>query len=292
MKPDQLYFQHNPKKVALVGMGPSILDLLPETLTQECSPDFADEVWAINMVANLVRSDLVFWMDDLVKQQDYRPGLFDLLRKYKTPVITSLRRPNVVPNSYDYPIDEVGAIGCQVFGKPYLNNGVAMAVAYALWKGVKHIKIYGCDFSYPNRDFAESGRACVEAWCTLAAVRGMNVALCPRTSLFDQVKDAGIYGYAEQPIVTLPDGTKFRYERAGTATMGQYISEGPTATGAVNAPVLFEAGYRPEDSSHAVQRSVPGTPGPSAGNGRTADFGSVQAGQPQAPAVEGHRQGV
>ena len=47
------FLKHSPKSVALVGMGPSIMDIFAETLTQEMTPEFADEIWAINMVANL-----------------------------------------------------------------------------------------------------------------------------------------------------------------------------------------------------------------------------------------------
>lgn len=219
----KLYLKHNPKVVALVGMGPSIVDILNETLTQECSPQWCDEVWAINMVSNAIQHDVVFWMDDLEQQQNFKPGLFDLLRRRGKPLITSVARRDIVPTSYDYPLDEVAAISVPVFGKPYLTNGVAMAIAYAMWKGVETLKIYGCDFTYPNRNFAEEGRACTEAWIALASTRGMNVALSPSTSLFDTVADHGIYGYAEQPAITMPDGVKFKYARKDNE-VGRYVA--------------------------------------------------------------------
>ncbi len=220
----KLYLKHNPKVVALVGMGPSITDMFSETLTQECSPLWADEVWAINMVSNTVQHDVVIWMDDLEQQQNFRPGLFDLLRRRGKPVITSVARRDIVPTSYDYPLNEVSALGIPAFGKPYLTNGVAMAVAYALWKGVTTLKVYGCDFTYPNRNFAEEGRACTEAWITLAIHRGMNVAISPSSSLFDTVADQGVYGYAVQPEITLPDGVKFKYQKKNPADVGRYVA--------------------------------------------------------------------
>ena len=150
-----------------------------------------------------------------------------------------------------------------------------MAIAYAIWLGVEKMKIYGCDFSYPNRDYAESGRACVESWITLASIRGMSVQLAPRTSLLDTVKDHGIYGYAEQPEIKLPDGMRFKYVKVNAeATEGKYI------------------GYAPEDSSGkvaekkpnaAVQGKVPRAKRKSAGNGRTD---AVGLGRPaEAPSV-------
>jgi hypothetical protein len=209
--------------VALVCMGPSITDYLGATLTQEFDPHWVDEVWAINMSINCIRADVCFWMDDLIVQEKFKPNLFKALRKFGVPVITSIARPEVVPNSYDYPIEEVGCMAVPVFGKPYLNNGVAMAIAYALHKGVEAMAIYGADFSYPNRDYAESGRACVESWITLAGIKGMNISLCPATSLMDSVKDHGIYGYADQPAIRLPDGQIFQYVKAGQ--IGKYIPE-------------------------------------------------------------------
>lgn len=221
--PPKRYHEHSPEKVALVCMGPSVTDYLAATLTQEFNPNWVDETWCINMSANCFRCDLVFWMDDLIAQEKFKPNLFVALRKFGTPVITSIARPEVVPRSYDYPIEEVGQIAVPVFGKPYLNNGVAMAIAYALWKGVKAMVIYGADFSYPNRDYAESGRACVESWITLAGIKGMNITLCPSTSLMDSVKDHGIYGYKDQPAIRLPDGQIFQYVRQ--SEIGKYVPE-------------------------------------------------------------------
>lgn len=221
------YLDHSPKTVALVGMGPSIQDYMTETLTQEFMPDFADEIWTINMASNMVHSDVVFWMDDLDQQDAFKPGLFSVLRRRGIPVITPKHYPEIVPNSYDYPINETAALALPIWGKPYFNNGVAMAIAYAIWKDVKILKLYGCDFSYPNRDYAESGRACCEAWLTFACIKGMTVQICQHTSLFDSVDNKGIYGYREQPEITLPDGSVFAFQRSDPKT------------------------YKPEDSSGA-----------------------------------------
>ena len=229
--PPKRFLKHSPKTVALVCMGPSVTDYLGATLTQEFDPHWVDETWCINMSANCFRCDLVFWMDDLIEQEKFKPNLFVALRKFAVPVITSVARPEVVPLSYDYPIEEVGGMAVPIFGKPYLNNGVAMAIAYAMWKGVQTMHIYGADFSYPNRDYAESGRACVESWITFAGIKGMTIALSDATSLMDNVKDHGIYGYAEQPRIPLGDGNLFQYVKRGQ--VGKYVAEnsGPPAKG-------------------------------------------------------------
>lgn len=266
------YLNHSPKKVALICMGPSATDYLTKTLTQEFDHRWVDETWAINMAVNPFRADVVFWMDDLVEQEKFKPNLFVALRKFGVPVITSTRRPQVLRKSYDYPIDEVARFSIPIFGKPYLNNGVAMAIAYALYKGVKEMHIYGADFSYPNRDYAESGRACVEAWLTIASVHGMNVSLCPNTSLMDSVKDHGIYGYSEQPAVHMPDGRIFQYKKV-SEVMGKYI---------------------PEDSSgvkNEVRQAVPGAGRSPADNGRKP-AGPDKAVRAAAEAIAGLGEGV
>jgi hypothetical protein len=306
----RLYLDHAPEKVFLIGMGPSIQDVLADMLTQELRDDAFDEVWAINMVGNTLGVDVCFWMDDLVQQRDHMPhklvptkgikatisqvgqtladacgeevgrwaqGILavgdeipyevynDIVEDMKTlinkgalkncpneimmmlgaayaadaqnakpdpsrtlaplirmldkishrrniAVMTPTAYPEVVRNSLAFPIDEIGQLSYDIFGKPYLNNGVAMAIAYATWKGVKKLKIYGADFTYPNRDFAEGGRACVESWMTAASDRGVEVIPSKHTSLFDMVAEGAIYGYAVQPTLTMSDGKVFKYD--------------------------------------------------------------------------------
>ena len=218
--------KHSPKTVALVCMGPSVVDYLTATLTQEFNHKWVDEVWVINMACNSFRADVVFWMDDLIQQHEFRAPLIDALNHWGVPVITSKAHPELVPKSYDYPIDDVARIAIPILGKPYLNNGVAMAIGYALHIGVKKMFIYGADFSYPNRDFAEPGQACTETWITIASTKGMEFALSPGTSLMDTVRDHGIYGYTDQPPITLANGQVFKYFRATEhGAKGKYVPE-------------------------------------------------------------------
>ena len=53
----RIYPDHSPKRVALIGMGPSFQDYLQETMTQELTPEHHDEVWGINMIGNALRCD-------------------------------------------------------------------------------------------------------------------------------------------------------------------------------------------------------------------------------------------
>lgn len=247
------FLKHSPKTVALVGMGPSITSMFSECLTQEFHPGKWDEVWTINMASMLVRHDVVIWMDDLDEQEKFKPGLFASLRRFGKPVITTVANREIVPKSYDYPIDAATAISLPIFGKPYFNNGVAMAIAYAMVVGVRRLFLYGCDFTYPNRNYAEAGRGCTEAWLTLASSRGMEIVLPERTSIFDAIEgNKGVYGYKDQPKITLPDGRTYD---------------------AADGSIIEANTYKPEDSSgekNAVARRVPGTNGSGAPVARPA----------------------
>lgn len=251
MKSRKRYLKHAPKKVVLIGMGPSTIDLFTPTLTQEFSRDkWADEVWTVNMAAHLFWHDLVFWMDDLKKQQDFKPDLISELNRRGRPVMTATAYPDVCPTSYDYPIDAVGQISVDIFGKIYLSNSIAQAIGYAIYKGVKVLKLYGCDFTYPDRNFAEAGRACVEAWATAAITKyDMDIGLCPRTSLFDTVSSStGVYGFAEQPEVKVGKGRKYKFIKKEDAEA---------------------VPYKPEDSSGVKNaRNVPRTQRAAPSNGR------------------------
>lgn len=199
------YLDHSPKKVWLVGMGPSWTDIIPPLMTQEATPDLYDEVWAVNMAANVIWHDVVFWMDDLDSQDAFKPGLISMLRRRNKPVITS-KAYDWLPCSYDYPLSECAAPMMEKMGIPYMNNSIAQAIAYAMHKKVEHMTIYGADFTYPNRDYAESGRACVEAWITLAHLSGLQIGIAGRSSLFDACQSKGVYGYHTPPEIRMPNG--------------------------------------------------------------------------------------
>ena len=248
------YLDHKPKTVILLGMGPSISDYLQDTLTQELTAKYCDEIWAINMAANAFHHDVCFWMDDLQSQYEFKPGLIDLIRRRNKPVITSKQHPELFKHCYDYPVEDIARIGIPAFGKPYLNNSVAQAVGYAMHKGVKCLKMYGADFTYPNRNFAETGRACTESWVTLASITGMEIKISPSTSLFDSADDHGVYGFAEQPEINLGNGHVFKY--LPRKDFGKYVlysatdSSGTKGQIDTNAPVINGA------KANGVLRSV------------------------------------
>lgn len=192
-------------------------------------------------------------------------GLLQMLDRHKTPVMSAIRYPEIIENSFDYPIDEIAQLSYDIFRKPYLNNGVAMAIAYAMWKGVKTLRIYGCDFTYPNRDFAESGRACVESWLTAAVLKDINIGVAPHSSVFDMVGEGAIYGYKTQPTLTMSDGTVFRYDpnRHNGRFGGQFLTQ---------------SFYQPEDSSGRKASNVVPFSAQADGSAHAGHAGNVGAG--------------
>lgn len=195
-----------PESIVILGMGPSQTDFRNEIITQDRYEPIADEIWAINLSAMGYRCDRVIWMDDIKAQNEQFPYCIADLRKLDKPVVCPLAVPELIPKSVTYPVREAYELSRRFFGRVYFNNGVAYAIAYAILGGVKTIKIYGCDFTYPNWNQGETGRACVESWLMAFQATGGNIGCAPSTSLFDTCLPEGWYGFNPQPVIKMPDG--------------------------------------------------------------------------------------
>ena len=206
-----------PDHVVILGLGPSLeayVDIVKRLGSRKA---FADEVWGINAVADIIQCDRVFHMDDVEVQEirsAARPesniaNMLGWLRTHPGPVYTS-RVKDGYPGLVPYPLADV----INSCGWAYFNSTAAYAVAYAVHLGVKKIALFGIDFTYRDSHMAEKGRGCVEFHLGIAAARGIEIGLPPVTSLMDAnaPSDERIYGYdayevamAEQPdgVVTL-----------------------------------------------------------------------------------------
>lgn len=187
--------------VVILGLGPSLeayVDVVKRIGNRRW---FADEVWGINAVGDVIQCDRIFHMDD-VRIQEIRSAalpqsniaaMLAWLKKHPGPVYTSRIHPDY-PGLVAYPLEDVmNSCG----GVAYFNSTAAYAVAYALHLQVKKITLFGCDFTYPNAHDAEKGRACVEFYLGMAKARGIAIGLSDRTSLMDGIatQDARLYGY-------------------------------------------------------------------------------------------------
>ena len=195
-------------KIAIVGVGGSYADYIAARVA---SQEF-DEIWGINCIGGVIHVDKTFMMDPASRFIDTenagsQTGIArEFLTKNKAPIFSCAKHPDF-PAIEQYPLEDV----VKSTGYCYFNNTVAYAIAYAVWKKVEKISLYGIDFTYKNVNMAESGRACCEFWCAIAVSKGIKLEVAHRSGLLDtNVPDnEKLYGYhrLDDPLVqTVQDG--------------------------------------------------------------------------------------
>jgi SAM-dependent methyltransferase len=202
------------KRVAILGLGPSISQYLDITKRQGGRSKLYDEVWTINALGDVFACDLVFHMDD-VRIQEIRAAanptgniaaMIPWLKNSRVPVVTSRRHPDY-PALVEFPLEDV----LNHFGHEYFNNTAAYAIAFAIHIGVAQISLFGMDFTYPNRHDAEKGRACVEYWLGQARARGIRLLMPRESTLMDAYagRASRLYGYdtVDVKFNLQPDGS-------------------------------------------------------------------------------------
>ena len=195
-------------KIAIVGLGGSYADYIAARVA---SQEF-DEIWGINCIGGVIHVDKPFMMDPASRFIDTenagsQTGIArEFLTKNKAPIFSCAKHPDF-PAIEQYPLEDV----VKSTGYCYFNNTVAYAIAYAVWKKVEKISLYGIDFTYKNVNMAESGRACCEFWCAIAVSKGIKLEVAHRSGLLDtNVPDnEKLYGYhrlADPLVQTVQDG--------------------------------------------------------------------------------------
>lgn len=187
-----------PARVAILGYGPSLDQYVLLARSLGARSRIADEVWAVNALADVVHCDRIFHMDD-VRIQEIRAAaqpqsniaaMLAWFRTHPGPIYTSRAHPDY-PGLVDYPLQAV----LRDLGPAYFNSTVAYAIAYAIHIGVKSLRLFGLDFTYPNSHQAEQGRGCVEFWLGVAMERGLEVVVSEKSALMDTVIGRPLYGY-------------------------------------------------------------------------------------------------
>jgi len=202
----------NPYTVAIVAMGPSHKDYVDECLNKSSRFGVADETWAINAAGGVLQHDRLICMDALPyfakAAREANPslaGFGDWLAKHPGPIYTQ-RKYDGFPGSVEYPLQAV--LNCCQY--PYFNNTVAYAVGLALLMQVKHLKLYGCDYTAGQHADGQTGRACVEYWLSVCIQRGMRVTIAPSSTLCDQKSGRVLYGYSTPPKITRDGAGQYR----------------------------------------------------------------------------------
>ena len=137
-------------------------------------------------------ASLTFMMDDLmgpawdsISTQGPNGNRIELSREEweplvvacPTPIITARAYPEKVPQTVEYPLDEV--LSRFAGAEPYYAETVCYAVAWAIMIGVSEITFYGCD--YERIRAAE--RACVEYWIGRAREAGIKINIAKGSQL-------------------------------------------------------------------------------------------------------------
>ena len=202
-----------PRHVVILGLGPSLEQYLDIVKRLGARRRFADEVWAINSLGDIVECDRIFHMDDVriqeiraaARPQSNIAAMLEWLRRHPGPVYTSRKRPGY-PGLVEFPLADV----INTLGQAYFNNTAAYAAALAIYLGVEKISLFGCDYTYRDAHDAERGRGCLEFWLGVAHARGIKLAISGRSSLMDQVEpeQERLYGYdaVTVDIEKQPDG--------------------------------------------------------------------------------------
>lgn len=190
-----------PYTVAVVAMGGSRDEYIRECVAGSGRFSVADETWAVNAMGGIIDSDRAIIMDDLryfakaSREAPHLRGYANWLHLH--PCIITSTAHEEFPNSVAFPIKEV----VNVLGYAYFNNTTAYAVALAVYLRVRHLKLYGMDFTADGRDAKlEAGRACVEFWLGRATLQGMKVTIAKTSTLCDQSIGRRLYGYSVPPF--------------------------------------------------------------------------------------------
>jgi len=203
----------NPKRVAIVCLGPTKLDLVEVQTAHEPQRDLrhndVDELWGLNAGINWlwgrVKWDLVFIMDHLGGESAKHPqyGRHIAQLSNRIPIITSDNTEGF-PDVFPYPLrDVVTEVGAE---NAYFHNSLPYMLAYALFIGVKEIHLWGADYSHEQLKDRESDRANAEYWVGFCRARGVRVIVPESTTLLNSRNHGWFYGYLHQPPMELRDG--------------------------------------------------------------------------------------
>jgi hypothetical protein len=212
------FFKRRPKRVAMVGLGPSANAFWLEQ-AQFNKPKDHDEVWVVNRAALAFRHDVSFDMHDLPELVREYPHEWPRFAQAQAPIVTLAHYPEF-PTTIPYPITEV----LNFIQHDVLNSTPAYMVAYAAMIGVKEIMLYGMDFHYQDLDRAEAGGQGMAYALGLCQGLGIHYRIPSTSSLLDACKvqliersdgtqqaARPLYGYADSttsPDPRIPQGGK------------------------------------------------------------------------------------
>ena len=198
-------------RVALVALGHSCTEYMELTFGAGGRKRIFDETWGINAAGDVIHCDKIFHMDD-VKVQELRAeagnekvrAMLAWMKTHPGPIFTSKAYPDY-PGLVEYPLEDV----VNALGANYFNNTTPYVIAYAAFIGVKELFLFGVDYTYPNMQEAERGRACCEYWIRAAQERGCEVSVAANSTIMDAFKGK-CYGYDAVDIEWKQEDGRFK----------------------------------------------------------------------------------
>lgn len=202
-------------QVTIVALGPTAEHYLRLAEGLGGRRAFSDELWGVNAMGDVLRCDRVFHMDDVRVQElraeagnDKIGRMLAWMKTATTPIYTSVAHQDY-PSMIAYPLAEV----IEKMGACYFNSTPAYAIAYAIYLGVTRINLFGLDYTWPDVNSAEAGKACCEYWLGRAQERGIDVVISDKSTLMDSHRPRTLYGYDLTDVsFTLGEGGKINVE--------------------------------------------------------------------------------
>jgi hypothetical protein len=172
------------KKVAIIGFSATSVHLAPWH-------DAEWELWGMNQAYTLFERQPDRWFELHLPdaQPDVAlPSYHQDLAQFPCPVYMIEPDPKI-STSVRYPLDRVRLITPTLYHR-YFTSSAAFMIALAMAEGFETIGLYGIDCTIGTE--YETQKPCIEAWCSLAIGRTIEVIIPPTSSLF---KTPFLYGY-------------------------------------------------------------------------------------------------
>lgn len=203
---------NTPKKVILLGLGPSKTDFANIMASTGGDTIDHDEVWGVNTAGACFNVDMSFAMDDYLYCQNTLPNMAKFYETNDKPIITTVPRKGC-PSAIEYPLGEVLNIPG---ARDWFNHTIPYIVAYAALIGVEELIIFGTDYIAQEAQYGKPAEqsnliarymSCTTFWLGLCAGRGMNIVVTPSSPLLaaDKHDIDKLYGYIVPPVIRRED---------------------------------------------------------------------------------------
>ena len=169
--------------------------LLAKGESRQLCPFDAEEVWCVNDVA----TEPIFKgkkVHKVFRFDDTTPVYLKHIKESGAPIVSWREYADI-----QYPLEEIK----KEFDTEYLNNTISYMIAYAIYTGVKKLRLFGVDAPYGG--IYEIERSGIEYWIGRATERGMEVIPCKGSHLIRTIT-GDLYGKPREGKIPLYFGER------------------------------------------------------------------------------------